>query len=103
MYNIIINDNIKTLGLITFQIRKEGDILIKEGMLKTHLYIEEIHSLECSKFKINNIDVFSELIGSSDIFYMYSFTYDDFEINNNITENYTEEELIALYDKELNQ
>ena len=40
MYKIIINDEINTLGLITFQIRKEGDSLIREGLLKTHLYIE---------------------------------------------------------------
>ena len=37
MYNITINDSIDTLGLITFQVRKDGDILIKEGLLKTHI------------------------------------------------------------------
>ncbi len=100
MYNIIINNSIKTLGLITFQIRKEGDSLIKEGMLKTHTYIEEINTLECEKFKINNIDVYAETFGSSDIFYLYAFTYEDFEIKSN--KEYSEEELIALYDKELN-
>jgi hypothetical protein len=101
MYEIIINDNIDTLGLITFQIRKEGEYLIKEGMLKTHIYVEEIHTLECNKFKINNVDVVAETIGSGDVFYLYTFTYGDFEIKD-YEENYTKEELIALYDKELN-
>ena len=100
MYKITINDTIKTLGLITFQIKKEGDYLIKEGLLKTHTYIEEIHTLECDKFKINNIDVYIETFGSSDVFYLYAFTYEDFEIKSN--KEYSEEELIALYDKELN-
>lgn len=101
MYKIIINDEINTLGLITFQIRKEGDSLIKEGMLKTHIYVEEIHTLECDKFKIINVDVVAETIGSGDPFYLYTFIYEDFEIKSHI-EKYTEEELIALYDKELN-
>lgn len=38
MYRIVINDEINTLGLITFQITKQGDSLITEGLLKTHLY-----------------------------------------------------------------
>lgn len=100
MYNIIINNSINTLGLITFQIRKEGDLLIKEGILKTHLYIEEIDTLECDRFKINGVDVFAEAFGSTDIFNLYTFTYEDFEMKE-LGENHKEEDLIALYDKEL--
>ena len=100
MYNIIINNSINTLGLITFQIRKEGELLIKEGILKTHLYIEEIDTLECDRFKINGVDVFAEAFGSTDIFNLYTFTYEDFEMKE-LGENHKEEDLIALYDKEL--
>jgi hypothetical protein len=100
MYNIIINNSINTLGLITFQIRREGDLLIKEGILKTHLYIEEIDTLECDRFKINGVDVFVEAFGSTDIFNLYTFTYEDFEMKE-LGENHKEEDLIALYDKEL--
>jgi methionine salvage enolase-phosphatase E1 len=100
MYNIIINNSINTLGLITFQIRREGDLLIKEGILKTHLYIEEIDTLECDRFKINGVDVFVEAFGSTDIFNLYTFTYEDFEMKD-LGENHKEEDLIALYDKEL--
>jgi hypothetical protein len=100
MYNIIINNSINTLGLITFQIRREGDLLIKEGILKTHLYIEEIDTLECDRFKINGVDVFAEAFGSTDIFNLYTFTYEDFEMKD-LGENHKEEDLMALYDKEL--
>lgn len=100
MYNVIINDTIETLGLITFQIRKQGDSLIKEGLLKTHLYVEEINTLECDRFRLEGIDVYAEAFGSSDIFNLYTFTYGSFEILDN-GENYSEEELITLYDKEL--
>ena len=100
MYKIIINDEINTLGLITFQIRKEGDSLIKEGLLKTHLYVEEINSLECDRFRLEGIDVYAEAFGSTDVFNLYSFTYELFDIKET-GENLEEDYLISLYDKEL--
>jgi hypothetical protein len=101
MYNITINDTISTLGLITFQIRREGDSLIREGLLKTHLYIEEIDTLECDRFRLEGIDVYAEAFGSSDIFNLYTFTYELFSIKET-GEGLSEEELILLYEKELN-
>lgn len=101
MYNIIINDSIKTLGLITFRITKDAnDNLITEGVLKTHLYIEEINTLECDRFRLEGIEVYSESFGSTDIFNLYQFNYAAFGIKDK-GENYNEEELIELYDKEL--
>lgn len=100
MYNIIINDKIETLGLITFRITKQGDSLIKEGLLKTHLYIEEIDSLECSRFRIEGIDVYAESFGSTDIFNLYQFTYEYFDIKE-LGDNLNEDDLIALYDNEI--
>ena len=100
MYNIIINNSIETLGLITFQIRKEGDSLIREGLLKTHLYIEEINTLECDRFRLEGIDVYAEAFGSTDVFNLYSFTYELFDIKET-GENLEEDYLISLYDKEL--
>lgn len=101
MYNITINDTISTLGLITFQIRREGDSLIREGLLKTHLYVEEIDTLECDRFRLEGIDVYAEAFGSSDIFNLYTFTYELFSIKET-GEGLSEEELILLYKKELN-
>lgn len=100
MYNVIINDTIETLGLITFQIRKEGDHLIKEGLLKTHLYIEEINTLECDRFRLEGIDVYAESFGSTDIFNLYQFTYEYFDIKE-LGDNLNENDLIALYDNEI--
>lgn len=100
MYNIIINDKIETLGLITFRITKQGDSLIKEGLLKTHLYIEEIDSLECSRFRLEGIDVYAESFGSTDIFNLYQFTYEYFDIKE-LGDNLNEDDLIALYDNEI--
>lgn len=101
MFKIKINDNIETLGLITFQIRKDGDFLIREGLLKTHLYVEEIDTLECDRFRLEGIDVYAEAFGSSDIFNLYTFTYELFSIKET-GEGLSEEELILLYEKELN-
>ena len=79
MYNIIINDSIETLGLITFRISKDAnDNLIREGYLKTHLYIEEITSLECN---------------------LYQFTFELYDIKE--VAELSEDELIKLYDNEL--
>ena len=100
MYNIIINDSIETLGLITFRISKDAnDNLIREGYLKTHLYIEEITSLECSRFRLEGIDVYSESFGSSDIFNLYQFTFELYDIKE--VAELSEDELIKLYDNEL--
>ena len=101
MFKIKITDSIETLGLITFQIRKDGDILIREGLLKTHLYVEEIDTLECDRFRLEGIDVYAEAFGSSDIFNLYTFTYELFSIKET-GEGLSEEELILLYKKELN-
>ena len=100
MYNIIINDTIETLGLITFQIRKEGESLIKEGLLKTHLYVEEINTIECSRFRLEGIEVYAESFGSTDIFNLYHFTYEYFDIKE-LGDNLNENDLITLYDNEL--
>ena len=100
MYNIIINDEIQTLGLITFRITKNGDSLIKEGLLKTHLYIEEINTIECNRFRLEGIDVYAESFGSMDIFNLYNFTYEYFDIKE-LGDNLNEEDLITLYNNEL--
>ena len=64
------------------------------------LYIEEINTLECDRFRLENIDVYAEAFGSTDIFNLYSFTYGSFEIKET-GENLEEDYLISFYDKEL--
>ena len=99
MFKILINDEINTLGLITFKISKTEDGYVTEGILKTHKYIEEITTLECERFRIEGVDVFEEAFGSSDVFNLYRFTYKSFDIKE--VEELKEEELIKLYEKEL--
>ena len=100
MYSVIINNEIETMGLITFQITKNGESLIKEGLFKTHLYVEEITSLECDRFILDGVDVYSEAFGSTDIFNLYRFTFDSYEIKET-GENLIEDTLIELYNKEI--
>lgn len=99
-FDIIINDEIETLGLITYEIKQEGKELIRSGILKTHLYIEEIHSLSCDRFRLDGIEVYAETSGSNDIFYVYVFEYESVEILNNGTD-YKLEELLEMYKKEV--
>lgn len=98
-FDIIINDNIETYGLITYEIRQEGEELIRHGMLKTHLYIDEIYSLACDRFRLDGVEVYAETTGSNDVFYVYAFEYENVEILNNGTE-FELEELLEMYKKE---
>ena len=99
-FDILINDEIETLGLITYEIKREGKELIRSGILKTHLYIEEIHSLECERFRLDGVEVYAETSGSNDMFYVYVFEYESVEILNNGTE-FKLEELLEMYKKEV--
>ena len=99
-FDIVINDEIETLGLKTYEIKQEGNALIRSGILKTHLYIEEIHSLSCDRFRLDGIEVYAETSGSNDIFYVYVFEYESVEILNNGTD-YKLEELLEMYKKEV--
>ena len=99
-FDIVINDEIETLGLITYEIKQEGKELMRSGILKTHLYIEEIHSLSCDRFRLDGIEVYAETSGSNDIFYVYVFEYESVEILNNGTD-YKLEELLEMYKKEV--
>ena len=99
-FDIVINDEIETYGLITYEIKQEGKELIRSGILKTQLYIEEIHSLSCDRFRLDGIEVYAETSGSNDIFYVYVFEYESVEILNNGTV-YKLEELLEMYKKEV--
>ena len=99
-FGIVINDEIETYGLITYEIKQEGEELIRSGMLKTHLYIEDIYSLACDRFRLDGVEVFAETSGSNDVFYIYVFEYESLEILSNGTE-YKLEELLEMYKKEV--
>ena len=99
MFRIKVNEAFETYGLISFAIKQTEDGYIKEGILKTHLYIEEIDTLECDRFILTGIEVVSESFGSTDPFIVYYFNFDMFETYYEDFD-YTEEELIDMYTKE---
>ena len=99
MFEVLINKEIKTLGLITCNLSRNGNSFKMEGLLKTHLYIEEINEIECEKFRVTGVDVYAESMGSNDVFFVYAFRYDNIEVLNDGTE-YKKEELIEMYKKE---
>ena len=92
--NIMIND-IETLGLISFTINKTENGFEKMGALKTHIYVDEIDTIQCEKFSLYGVDVYSESFGSNDPFIIYSFTFEDFECN--YENSMTIDELLDLY------
>ena len=102
MYKIRVNDVFETYGLISVNMRKEGEGLVTEGMLKTHLYLEEITELECDRFIVTGVDVQSESFGSTDPFIVYYFTFEGMDTFYEDLD-YDEEELIELYKKEVNE
>ena len=101
MFDIIINNEIETYGLISYNMRYENGVLYKEGLLKTHLYIEELNEVECSRFKLLGIEIHTETTGSNDKFYIYGFTFESVMILDDGTE-YGAEELLEIYKKEGN-
>ena len=77
--DIKINE-VETLGLISFNVSKDDEgNLIKSGVLKTHLYIEEINTLECDRFRLTGVDVISESFGSNDPCIIYQFVFEEYE------------------------
>lgn len=101
MYKIRINDTFETYGLLSVNMRKENNEFITEGILKTHLYLEEITELECDRFLVTGVDVQSESFGSTDPFIVYYFTFENIETYYEDLE-YEEDELLELYNKEVN-
>ena len=102
MYRIKVNEAFETYGLISFNIRQEGEGLVREGVLKTHLYIEEIDTLECDRFILEGINVTAESFGSTDPFIVYYFEFETFDTFYEELE-YSEKELKEIYDKEVNE
>ena len=99
MFKVKVNNVFETYGMISFNIRQEGDELVREGVFKTHMYIQEIDSLECDRFIIDGINVISEGFGSTDPFIVYYFEFEDFDTFYEDLE-YDEDELLEMYKKE---
>jgi hypothetical protein len=102
MFNIIINDDIETLGLCTIQVEadEEGKVTAL-GILKTHKHVEHINRIETNRFIVEGVSVYLEAFGNTDNFNLYRFTFKNYFVKNKC--KLSQEELIALYEKEVNQ
>lgn len=92
MAKIIINDSIDVKGNVSFNREKvvvpadkelntqERIVLECNGVLATHLYIDEIHTIETERCIAHGVDVFRESIGSDDYNMIYHFTCDELEM-----------------------
>lgn len=88
MAQIVVNDEHLVNGHLSLTREKvpvEGEenkfTLVHKGVFSTHLYIEDIHTLEIERFKMNNVDVYREDFGSDDYNVNYYFTCDSLDMH----------------------
>ena len=87
MAKIVVNENLKVNGRLTFErsfveeeyLDENEQVKIKksmriDGVFATHLYFDEIHQLDTSRFSIGLIEVYKEAFGSDDYEILYYFT-----------------------------
>lgn len=80
MANIIINNRVSANGNLsvarTLNETKDGFIIT--GVFASHLYYEDIKSLESNRFKVSGVQVYQESFGSDDYNILYHFVADKF-------------------------
>lgn len=82
MAEIIINDKIRANGKFSFNrfFDSERNIVEIRGVFATHLYYEDIRSLESPRFKLKGLEVYEQSFGSDDYDIVYHFIAKDFEL-----------------------
>ena len=83
MATIIINDKLQVKGKVSFNREKvllqnvdeERYVMECTGVLSTHLYIDQIDTIETERCIAKDVDVYSESIGSDDYNIMYHFRF----------------------------
>lgn len=75
MAKIIINDKVSANGKLSVDrtLNEEKTGFIIEGVLSTHLYFEEINTLEIPRLRLEGVEVFKESFGSDDYNVYYYF------------------------------
>ena len=75
MANIIINNRFSANGKLSVDrtLNETKDGFIITGIFASHLYYEDIKSLESSRFKVSGIQVYQESFGSDDSNILYHF------------------------------
>lgn len=82
MANIVINNDLSVNGKVTFDRVPNEDRsgFNIQGIILTHLFFDEITSIETKRFKLTGIDVYQESFGSDDYNIGYYFTCENVEI-----------------------
>lgn len=82
MAEIIINDKIRANGKFSFNrvFDSERNIVEIRGVFATHLYYEDIRSLESPRFKLKGLEIYEQSFGSDDYDILYHFIAKDFEL-----------------------
>lgn len=88
MAKIILNDEIEMNGKMSISrtLNEEGNGFIIMGSFATHLYIEEIQSLESPRYKVEGIEVYQEVFGSDDYDIVYNFKAKSLELLDTIVD-----------------
>lgn len=82
MANIIINNRVSAKGKVSVErmLNETKDGFIIAGIFASHLYYEDIKSLESNRFKISGIQVYKESFGSDDYDILYHFIAEKFTL-----------------------
>lgn len=88
MAKIIVNDKNVVNGhlslkreKVTISEEENRFTIVHKGVFSTHLYIEDIHTLEIERMKINKVNVYREVFGSDDYNINYFFTCESLTMN----------------------
>lgn len=80
MARIIINNRYSANGNLSVSrtLNETNDGFIITGIFASHLYYEDIKSLESERFKVSGVNVYQESFGSDDYNILYHFIADKF-------------------------
>lgn len=99
MANIIINNRISANGKLSVDrmLNETKDGFIIAGVFASHLYYEDIKSLESNRFKVSGVQVYKESFGSDDYNILYHFIADKFILKDTMQDGIG----FILYSKEM--
>lgn len=75
MAKIIINNRVSANGKLSVSrtLNEAKDGFIISGVFASHLYYEDIKTLESNRFKVSGVEVYQESFGSDDYDILYHF------------------------------
>ena len=82
MATIVVNNKLSVNGKLTFERfpNEDNSGFIIRGIFLTHLYFDDIKTLETKRFKLSKVTVYKESFGSDDYNIGYSFESENLDI-----------------------